>query len=255
MSINNVIKMVKHESPVILGVLGAVGVAATFISVAKAAPKAEMKVYQVQRDSDHALTTVEKAKIMAPIYAPSIAIAGVTVACIVSSTVLSNQQKIGLTGAYIALDRAYKKYKDKIIELVGVDTSKKAETEVTKDRVEEIKKDSPAPVQKEETKIFYEMHYDQLFERSIDEIRDAMYYLNRKLATEGEVNLNDLYDLLALNRTEEGAVLGWSAGQLAQSNTDVWIDYSLVPMTTQDGMDVTELKIETEPFVDYNLPF
>lgn len=255
MSINNVIKMVKHESPMILGILGAAGVVATFISVAKTAPKAELKVNQVQKNSDHELTTVEKVKVMAPVYAPSIAIAGVTVACIVSSTVLSNQQKVGLTGAYIALDQAYKRYKDKIVEFVGLDTSKKAEEEVSKDRIEEIKKEYPAEIKNSEVKIFYESHYDKLFERSIDEIRDAMYFLNRKLVTEGEANLNDLYDLLALDRTDEGAVLGWSAGQLAQSNTDVWIDYSLVPVTTQDGMDVTELKLETEPIVDYNLPF
>lgn len=255
MSINNVIKMVKHESPMILGILGAAGVVATFISVAKAAPKAELKVCQVQKDADHTLTTVEKVKVMAPVYMPSVAIAGVTVACIVSSTVLSNQQKVGLTGAYIALDQAYKRYKDKIVDIVGIDTSKKAEEEVSKDRIEEIKKETSISEQKEEVTTFYELHYDKLFERSIDEIRDAMYFLNRKLVTEGEANLNDLYDLLALDRTDEGAVLGWSAGQLAQSNTDVWIDYSLVPVTTQDGMEVTELKLETEPIVDYNLPF
>lgn len=255
MSINNVIKMVKHESPVILGILGAAGVVATFISVAKAAPKAELKVCQAQRDADHELTTVEKVKVMAPVYAPSIAIAGVTVACIVSSTVLSNRQKVGLTGAYIALDQAYKRYKDKIVEIVGLDTSKKAEEEASKDRIEEIKKEYPAEIKNSDVKIFYQSNYDKLFERTIDEIRDAMYYLNRKLATEGEVNLNDLYDLLALEHTSEGSVLGWSAGQLAQSNVDVWIDYSLVPMKTQDGMHVTELKLETEPYVDYNLPF
>lgn len=255
MSINNVINLVKHESPVILGILGAAGVVATFVSVAKAAPKAELKVNQAQSTSDHELTVVEKAKVMAPVYAPSVAIAGVTVACIVSSTVLSNKQKVGLTGAYIALDQAYKRYKDKIVEFVGLDTSKKAEEAVVKDRVEEIKKESPETIQKGETKIFYESHYDKLFERSVDEVRDAMYYLNRKLATEGEANLSDLYDMLALDRTSEGDVLGWGAGQMATSNSDVWIDYSLVPMTTQDGMEVTELKLDTEPFVDYNIPF
>lgn len=257
MSINNVVKFVKHESPVVLGILGAAGVVATFISVAKAAPKAELKVCQVQRDANHELSAVEKLKVVAPIYAPSAAVAGVTVACIVSSTVLSNKQKVGLTGAYIALDQTYKRYKDKIVELVGIDTSKKAEEEVSKDRIEEIKKEMPAAVQKNETKIFYESHYDQLFDRNVDEIRDAMYYLNRKLATEGEANLNDLYDLLALNHTKEGAVLGWSAGQMAASNLDVWIDYSLIPVTTEDDsdMEVLELKLETDPIVDYNLPF
>lgn len=255
MNLNNVIKLVKHESPVILGILGAAGVVATFISVAKASPKAEQKVFEVQSTKEENLTTVEKAKIVAPIYAPSLAIAGVTVACIVSSTVLSNKQRVGLTGAYIALDQTYKRYKDKIIEMVGLDTSQKAEEEVSKDSIEEIKKESPVKIEKGEIVTFYESHYDQLFERSIDEVRDAMYYLNRKLATDGEANLNDLYNMLSLKTNCQGDVLGWSAGQMATSNVDVWIDYSLVPIKTQDGMEVTELKLETEPFVDYDVPF
>lgn len=257
MNLNNVIKFVKHESPVVLGILGAAGVIATFVSVAKASPKAEQKVFEVQDRTDHELTNIEKVKVVAPIYAPSLAIAGVTVACIVSSTVLSNKQRVGLTGAYIALDQTYKRYKDKIVELVGLDTSKKAEEEVSKDRIEEIKKEASRNEVKyeSETATFYESHYDQLFERSIDEIRDAMYYLNRKLATDGEASLNDLYDMLGLEHTAQGDVLGWSAGQMATSNVDVWIDYTIAPFTTQDGMEVTELKLETEPFVDYDVPF
>lgn len=255
MNLNNVIKFVKHESPVVLGILGAAGVIATFISVAKASPKAEQKVFEVQDKTDHDLTNIEKAKIVAPIYGPSIAIAGVTVACIVSSTVLSNKQRIGLTGAYIALDQTYKRYKDKIIDLVGIDTSKQAEEEITKERIEELKKDPEKLPAKTETQTFYESHCDRLFERSIDEIRDAMYYLNRKLATDGEASLNDLYDMLGLEHTVQGDALGWSAGQMATSNVDVWIDYALVPFTTQDGMEVTELKLESEPFVDYDVPF
>lgn len=252
MNFDSVIKLVKHESPVILGILGAVGVIATAVSVAKAAPKAEVKINSAQRQADHALTKIEKAKIVAPVYAKSAAIAGVTVACIVSSTALSNQQRIGLTGAYIALDQTYKRYKDKIIQFVGLDTSKKAEMEISKENIEKMKPKEP---EKKETFTFYEEHYDQFFERSIEEVRDAMYYLNRKLAVEGVANLNDLFEFLALDKTDEGKVLGWSAAQMAHSNADVWIDYDIVPITTQDGLEVQELKLSTSPFVDYDIPF
>ena len=249
--LSQTVTLIKKESPMILGVLGAVGVVITAVSVAKAAPKAEKVLEECEK---YDLPTKEKVKAVVPIYAKSAAIGGATIACIVGSTILNNRQRFALTSAYVMLDQTYKQYKDKIDEMFGSGSSREVEREITKEKLKTL----PTP-KEDDTCIFYEKHKNEFFERNMLEIQDAMYQLNRKLAKDGEVSLNDLYDFLNLDRTKEGDTLGWSTYLLSEKwdgqNGLVWIDYELDLIKTDDGMECYELVLTTTPTADYYVPF
>ena len=249
--LSQTVTLLKKESPMILGVIGAVGVVITAVSVAKAAPKAEKVLEECEK---YDLPAKEKVKAVVPIYAKSAAIGGATIACIVSSTILNNRQRFALTSAYVMLDQTYKQYKDKVDEIFGSGSSREVEREITKEKLETL-----STPKEDGTCIFYEKHKNEFFERNMLEIQDAMYQLNRKLAKDGEVSLNDLYDFLNLDRTKEGDTLGWSTYLLSEQwdgqNGLVWIDYELDLIKTDDGMECYELVLTTAPTADYYVPF
>lgn len=236
--------LLKKESPVILGILGAAGVIITAVNVAKATPKAKEALKGFE-DSPK----IEQVKIVAPIYAKSAAIGAATVACIIGSTVLNKKQRLAITSAYVMLDQTYKQYKDKVDDIFGEGSSRKVERELTKEKLESL----PRP-KYDDTMIFYEKHRDEFFERNMQDVQEAMYQLNRKLAMDGEVSLNDLYDFLNLNHTKEGNELGWSSYLMAEKNPKVWIDYELDLIKTDDGLECYEIVI-TDPIPDYFVPF
>lgn len=244
--------IIKRESPVILGAIGAVGVILTAVMTAKATPKAEIRILDKEDEKNAPLTKVEAMVAVAPVYAPAIAIGSATIACIVASTILNNRQKMALSSAYILLDQSYKKYKDKIITLFGEDASRDAEREVTKDSIESLRKvETPSS---DEVLIFYEKHRNELFERTLVEVKDAEYQLNKKFITTGRVSLNDFYEFLGLDAIEEGEVLGWNV-DLIESQEDCWIDFEHDLIKTNDGMECYEILTVNEPTMDYDLPF
>lgn len=247
--LSQTLTLIKKESPIILGVLGAVGVVITAVSVAKASPKAQEALDGIEDAS-----TMEKVKIVAPIYAKSAAIGSATIACIVGSTILNQQQRLAITSAYVMLDQTYKQYKDKVDELFGFGSARKVEQEITKTKLEELPKPKYS-----DTETFYIKYRDEFFERNMLEVQDAMYQLNRMLAKNGEVSLNDLYDFLNLDRTKEGDTLGWSSYLLSENwdgqNGIVWIDYELDLIKSDDGLECYELVLTTEPTADYFVPF
>ena len=246
------LSIIKRESPVILGAIGAVGVVLTAVMVAKETPKAEIAILDKEDEKSAPLTKIETVVAVAPVYAPAIAIGGATIACIVASTILNNRQKMALSSAYILLDQSYKKYKDKVVTLFGEEASRDVEREVTKDNVEKLHK-TEAP-SSDEILIFYEKHRNELFERTLVEVKDAEYQLNKKFVTTGRASLNDFYEFLGLDKTEEGEVLGWDVG-LVDSPEDCWVDFEHDLIKTNDGMECYEILTVNEPTMDYDLPF
>lgn len=246
------ISIIKKESPVILGVIGAVGVILTAISVARDTPKAEIKILDKEDEKGAPLTKTETIIAAAPAYIPSIAIGGATVACIIASTALNNRQKMAISSAYILLDQSYKKYKDKVVSIFGEGADREVEREVSKDSIRE--KTSVKDFNSDETVLFYEKHLGKVFERTMLEVRDAEYLFNKMFATRGQVNLNDLYELLGFEPTEEGYLLGWDMAR-AESPEECWIDFSHDLIRLDDGLECYEILTEVEPVLDYDIPF
>lgn len=250
--VSGTVHLIKKESPVILGALGAVGVVLTAVTVSRDTLKAEIKLEDKKDEIHRELTKTEWVQTALPAYIPSIAVGSATVACIIASTVLNQKQKMALSSAYILLDQSYKQYKDKVVELFGEGADREVEREVTKNRIQELKKKDD--IRGDETLIFYEKHYNQLFERSMLEVKDAEYLLNKKFTATGQATLNDFYLLLGLEETKEGAELGWDVMN-ASSPEECWIDFEHDLVETQDGMQAYEILFTNEPTLDYDVPF
>lgn len=244
-------KYLKASSPTILTCIGMVGVAATAVMAVKATPKAMKLLDEASSEKGEELTKLETIQIAGPCYIPSVLIGAGTIACICGANILNGRRQTALTSAYIFLDRSFKEYRAKVDELFGEHSDKLVQESIVHDRYEEA---DITP--KGETLIFYEENYGKFFERTMLEVQDAEYLLNRKLAMDGEASLNDFFDFLGLPETEIGDSLGWSQQMICDFFNPAWIDFEHELTTMDDGMECYIIHISIPPTSDYNdLPF
>lgn len=239
----------RRESPTILTIIGAVGVVATAVTAVKATPKA---LALIEEEQDAALTPIETVKVAWKPYIPSVIIGTATIACIFGANVLNQRQQAALTSAYIFLERSYKEYKDKVKAVLGEDAAKQVDEAIVKDRFTE---EEMMPNPGGDKCLFYLDYYGKFFERSMLEVRDAEYQLNRKLSKDGEVNLNYFMALLDLPEVEFGNILGWSQEDAFDNYNYTWIEFEHVMLQVNDDLECYEIKFLLPPSEGYDVPF
>lgn len=260
MNVNHFLNKTKaclvKQSPTILAVIGSVGVVATAVTAVRATPKALALIEKTRCEKVDDENPIENTPILTPIevvrttwqcYIPSVLIGSATIACIFGSNVLNKRQQAALTSAYIFLEQSYKNYRNKAIEMLGTDTDKEIQKEIVKDKAKE--EDVSAP-KSDDVLLFYEEHYGKFFERTMLEVQDAEYQLNRKLAIEGEASLNDFFEFLGLDACEIGDALGWSYEIICDFN-HAWIDFEHQLVETDDGMECRIINMVDQPVRDF----
>lgn len=224
---------IKRQSPTILCCFGAVGVIATAIGAAKATPKALLLIKEAERKKESELTAMEKIKVAWKPYAPVAIIGSATISCIFGANVLNRRQQASLASAYMFLENSFNEYKEKVKEKIGSDEERDIRTSIVKKKLE----DADIPLLGGEVLMFYEEHHGQIFERTMLEVRDAEYQLNRKITLNGEASLNELLELLDLPGVKEGDSIGWSQDDAFDFSNFMWVDFDHELVTLDDGME------------------
>lgn len=254
----------KRESPTILSILGAAGVIATAIMAVKATPKAMHLIEKARCEkaddqnpiADMAyvpvLTKTEIVKAAWKPYIPSVILGAATITCIFGANVLNRRQQAALSSAYLFLEQSYKEYRNKVKTLYGEDADKKVDAEIAKDKFTD---EEMVPVFDGEKCLFFEEHYGHFFERTMLEVRDAEYQLNRKLAKEGEASLNDFMEFLDLPNVKDGDILGWGQEDCFDFYNYTWIEFEHVLLSVGEDMECYMIKTTVQPTVGYDVPF
>lgn len=198
------------KSNVILTFIGMAGVIATAVLAVKETPKALKKI---QEDSEkkhngdpNAYTMKEAIRSAWKYYIPSFVVGAVTISSIAASTFLSKKQEASLIAGYSLLKHSYEKVK---------------ELEADHNTKEEKKEGGIGS----EEMLFYDLYSDRYFWRTITEVIDAEYRLNRMLAIDGCATLNNFYNFLGLEETESGSYMGWSISDIADNWDYYWLDF------------------------------
>jgi hypothetical protein len=246
----------KH-SPKILFVAGTIGVVGTVVLAARATLKVEdildehnemLAKMDVVHDAGSAEYTEEdfkhdKVKLyarttykLAKLYGPSILLGVASIAALTGAHVTLNRRYAGVTAAYAALDKGFREYRQRVLKEVGpekerefrYDTEGRMIVEETEEGpvtkvVRQVSKNGGSPY----ARLFDEINssswssewsYNQLF------LRSQQNYANDLLRARGHVLLNEVYDMLGLQRTKEGCVVGWVLDGVASDN---YIDFGI----------------------------
>lgn len=247
----NMRKKLKQYAPLFLSALAGIGVVGTAILSSKATIKYE----QIQKECDKENTPLDKVRIAAPIYLPTIALSAATIVCIFGSSMLNRRQQASLISAYAMLNQAYKDYKNKVIELYGEDTHRKIVETIAIEKAKDVHISAPTlmtncdlAIEQNDgsPKLFYDEYSNRYFEKTIEQVLTAEYHLNRNYCLCGGVSLNEFYEFLGLKPTDIGESLGWSI-----DDEVYWIDFNHYKVTLDDGLECYILEMPFGPSAGY----
>ena len=241
-ALNKLSRNLKSNSPVLLCIVATVGVAATGITTALGTVKAIDILDAKRKEQSDELTKGQIAAAVWPCYIPSALIAAGTVICIFGANYISKQQYNSLLAAYTLLDQSAREFKQKFIDIYGLDKEHELENEIAKDHLETATIDTES-----ELPLWFEPVSQRYFAASIGDFRAACYALNRSLAIYGYAYLDELYTNLGLEPNEKANFYGWDIDWLVEDYKTPWIDIYWDTTKTDDGLEVNVIYYVIEP--------
>lgn len=222
---NNLQRFVKKNSSNILTVATAAGMITTIILAVKATPKA-LELIKAEEDARKITKTttlyadnqpyttevVEEAPKLTPLeivkvawkpYVPAIAMGTLTLTCLFGMNYLNRKTQASLISAYAVLEKSYRQYREKCIEMYNADTDIDIKQKIAKSN---FYKNIEVEDGKE---LFFDYTSMQYFESTMDEVKEALDTINETLSDSGFVYLNDFYELLGIPLVDYGYNLGW----------------------------------------------
>lgn len=247
----------RRSSPTILICVSAVGVVATAVLAAKAAPKAKRLVEEAEAKKGEELTNLEKVKTAGPVYIPAAMTGVLTITCMFSANTLSRKTQAALSSAYALLDQSFKRYQRKVKELFGEGAHKQVVGEILMEDAEKVSLTNPCllgnttldfGVDDEVVRRFYDTYSGKAFNSTIERVIQAEYHLNRIFTLGGYASLNEFYQFLGLPEIEGGNKIGWSYADGYE-----WVDFNHSITKLDDGFEycIIEFSFTPMPFESY----
>lgn len=193
----------------------------------------------------YARTGLELAKT----FAPPLVLCTASLTGIVVAHNISNSRNLALSAAYVAVDRGFTSYKQRVEDRFGKDVEREIRYDIknkdiiettTIDGKEKKKKKTIAVVpanpdgphdfvfSKENSKYFDDDHsYNMMF------LRAQEAYANDKLRATGRVFLNELFRALGMEETKDGQILGWVYDK-ENPVGDNWVDFGIYECVCED---------------------
>jgi len=265
----------KHSPEIMLGV-GVVGLVASTVLTYKEVLKVDQinskfeddmerihlgelehgdKYSEKDRAHDKTVVIVQTGVSYLKSFGPPVALGAVSLGLIFGSNQIMRQRNMALMAGYKVVQEAYKKYRARVLEDVGVekDIYYRYGVPVTELTVEELDEKGKTVKNKisvvdgvkmtenesnwgsEYAKWFDEMspYWQKSSDRNRGFLQIKQNLLNDRLKANGHLFLNEVYDELGIPRTSPGAVVGW----VYESNGDNFIDFGLFDSDRQDVRD------------------
>jgi hypothetical protein len=198
--------------------------------IADADPEGEMS-YDIEiYRQDKAVRYLKTTGSLAKLYAPTIAVGTLSLACILTSRNIMQKRYLGVVAAYNGLSAAFEEYRKRVRDEYGEGLDKHFRYGTTYDELpvyDENGKKTKEKEQVEKTETgmvipnddscrFFDSsnpNWDKNPTFSMMWLRGQQNILNDILHTRGHVFLNEVYDALGFPHTPQGAVLGWIDGE------------------------------------------
>lgn len=196
------------------------------------------------------------------LYAPAAGLAMVSVALLTGSHVTLNKRNASLTAAYASVDQAFQKYRERVRDQLGVEVDQEMRygTRVDSETVEGA--DGKKKIVKH-TRVAegepsqYARFFDELcpdFKKNAEYnmifLKAQQNYANQMLQARGHVFLNEVYDMLGMERTGAGAVVGWVHGK---GSGDDYIDFGIFDDRTNTRVRDFVNGRESAVLLDFNV--
>ena len=263
-------KVEKHSPEILMGV-GVVGVVATTVTACRATMKlndildecveTRDKIKSVQENpayedrysdedaqKDLTINYVQTGVKVAKLYAPSVALGVLSIGCLVGSHSVMQKRNAALSAAYLTVDKSFKEYKQRVIDRVGEEVEKEIRYGIKAEEVVETvtDEDGNETTVTETVKMMNPNLYSD-YARFFDEsspywqkdpeynlvfLKAQQQYANDLLRAKGRLFLNDVYDMLGIEKTKAGQIVGWVYDP-ENPNGDNFVDFGIYDMSKE----------------------
>lgn len=174
---------------------------------------------------DLTIVYVQTGARLAKLYAPAIALGTLSITSILMSNNILRKRSVALGAAYAAVDKSFKEYRERVVERFGKEVdhelkynikAKKFEETVTDENGETKTVEKTVKVADPNTHSDYARFFDESCpawekdsEYNLMFLRSQQQYANDLLVSRGHLFLNEVYDMLGIERTKAGQVVGW----------------------------------------------
>ena len=237
--VNEARSFVTKNSPTILTALAAAGVVSTAILAAEASIRSH-KDYFMRAVGDEEHTKMDLVKLYWKNYVPTLAMAGVTITCLIGSGRIYSTRSATLAALYGATEKAFSEYKGKVLESVGESKEQKIYEGVVQDRLNTNPVNNTLVyVTGSGNQLCYDMLSGRYFLSDMETIRQQVNALNQELINDTWVPLNRFYSLLGLENISLGNNIGWIPDNL--------VELIYTSKIAEDGRPCLVLDYATEP--------
>ena len=245
---NNSKNMVEKHSPEILAGVGVIGVVASTVMACKATmklndileesketrdkireveanPRYEEQYSHEDAKKDLVINYTQTAMKVAKLYAPAVILGSASLGCLLASNDILRKRNAALSAAYMTVDKSFKEYRQRVVDRFGEEVEKeiryniKAEevtsTVVAEDgsetTVTETVKTMDPNLYSDYAKFFDEAspYWQKDPEYNFMFLKSQQQYANDLLKARGRLFLNEVYEMLGIEKTKAGQIVGW----------------------------------------------
>ena len=282
-------KVEKHSPEILMGV-GVAGVITTTVMACRATmklddilveaaetrekikevaenPAYEDKYTEEDAKKDLVINYTQTAVKVAKLYAPAVTVGVISVGCLLGSHDILRKRNAALSAAYLTVDKSFKEYKQRVIDRVGEEVEKEIRYGIKAEEIIETVTDEEGneTTVSETVKTMNPTLYSD-YARFFDEaspcwqndpeynlmfLRAQQQYANDLLRAKGRLFLNDVYDMLGIEKTKAGQIVGWVYDR-ENPNGDNFVDFGIYDMS-KERVRAFVNGYETNILLDFNV--
>ena len=201
---------------------------------------------------DLALVYSKAALDVAKLYAPSLAVGGFSITCILSSHNIMSKRNVALSAAYDLASASFKDYRNRVVNRFGEQVDKELRYNTVSEKVEETTTDENGKTKKVKSVVeisepdgYRTFFFDELSpsytkdrDYNLMWLKSQQAFMNDKLRAKGYVFLNEVREMIGYPPSKDGQMAGWIWDPYDTTKQDV-IDFGII-QTGRQGEDSVE---------------
>lgn len=199
------------------------------------------------------------------LYAPAIALGTLSIASIVAGHKILKGRNLALAAAYTVVDKGFKDYRKNVVDRFGKEIDKELRYNIKAEEIETEYTDEKGKVKTKKEIVSTVNDGPSDFARFFDETADSwqkdpeynLMFLRRQqewanelLRSKGHLFLNEVYDMLGMQRTQAGQIVGWIYDEKNPIG-DNYVDFNIYSGTERSRMFVNGY--EKSILLDFNV--
>lgn len=230
-------------------------------------PNYEDKYTEEDAKKDLTINYIQTGVKVAKLYAPAVVVGVAGVGCVLASHDIMKKRNVALSAAYLTVDKSFKEYKQRVVDRFGEEVEKEIRYGIKAEEIVETVTDEEG----NETTVTETVNtmnptlysdYARFFdaaspfwqndpEYNLMFLKAQQQYANDLLRAKGRLFLNDVYEMLGLEKSKAGQIVGWVYDR-ENPNGDNFVDFGIYDMS-KERVRAFINGYETNILLDFNV--